>query len=176
MESVATWIISAKKADFKKKEQNRNLFILMPRLTTTVNGMRPCVKCKETKPVSEFHRRGNTFKSECKPCTSIISKKRMDRIKQDPELYHVYRKNQAKHKRRRRLRIAIEKHAAWNAAKQKALRSLIQDTSTKVFRDSSLKEQTKSYEKVIWWPTLNTRSQDCLLKSLKTWRFLRMKN
>jgi hypothetical protein len=30
-----------------------------------------CSRCKEAKPVSEFHRRGDRWQSECKPCRKI---------------------------------------------------------------------------------------------------------
>jgi len=63
-----------------------------------------CTKCNQTKPVSEFHKRGNSYKSRCKKCRNLDKKQyrqnNKEKIKLSNKKYHQNNKEkeQIRHK------------------------------------------------------------------------------
>ena len=73
-----------------------------------------CVKCQEEKPVSEFHRRGDSYKSYCKICRSLeyFSNKEAEQQKRKE---HYLNNKDAYIQRSKQWRLANpEKKKAWN--------------------------------------------------------------
>lgn len=62
--------------------------------------MKTCTLCKESKPFSEYHKRGSGYKPQCKACRKIEKKKYLlinkDKISKSQKEYYIKHKDKIK--------------------------------------------------------------------------------